>query len=169
MEQPIPDIRLYDCVVLDIDQTLVYTTMENYTERCIKMDILGMHGENMEVFVQKRPGLDKFLNHCFEHCKVGVWSAGQPSYVESIVNTFFPQTPIFVYNWCHCNRDSKRLGSMVFKKLEHIPYVGKILMIDDRMTVLDVCDRVDTYIITPWEPYSDDEDMELHKLVLNDN
>jgi len=84
--------------------------------------------------------------------KVGVWSMEQPEYVNAIIS-LFPQKPVFVYNWCNCDRENGK----IFKSLDNIPFEGKILMIDDQKECLEICERVDTYIVPEWHPrYQDD-------------
>ena len=133
----------YDCIVLDLDGTLVYSCKE---------DLGGGHKivvndcEDVDnLWVYKRPGFDEFLRICFEVSTVGVWSMGQPSYVDAIVE-LFPQTPAFVYNRTNCITRIDRM----FKQLEKIPYDGNIIMFDDQFWSLEQSDRVNTIIVPPW-------------------
>lgn len=171
----------YDCIVLDLDGTLVFSSkkrknyifdiskqyVENDELLCKKFQILddnfedintdqikshsvkfnNVCGENIELWVYKRPGFDIFLKKCFELTNVGVWSMGQPEYVEAIVS-LFPQRPSFVYNWCDCDRGNGK----IFKKLDNIPFQGNIIMIDDNINALELCSRIQTYIIPEWHP-----------------
>lgn len=142
---------LYDCIVLDLDGTLVFAS-EKKKGIAETIKFKDMHGNPMELWVHKRPGFDTFLKTCFESAIVGVWSMGQPGYVEAIVS-LFPQKPAFVYNWCDCDR----LNGKIFKRLNNIPYEGKIIMIDDKTDILEMCDRVNTFIVPEWHPRDDDD------------
>lgn len=157
-------ISSYDCVVLDIDQTLVFTSKNSQPQsKTIVFDTL--EGDTVTMWSKPRPGLSQFLNYCFEYCDVGVWSAGQSGYVNAIIDSFFPHKPKFIYNWNHCSRNKHRVGGMIYKNLDDIPHHGKILMIDDHLFGLECCDRVDTYIIPQWDPSMTD-DYALYKLIL---
>lgn len=85
-----------------------------------------------------RPGWEKFHNFCrkyFEH--VGIWSAGQPHYVDAIVDILFPDPdfqPIVVYNWNHCHIN----GDNICKPLDK-------LFNDDK--IRDILRPEDTYIL----------------------
>lgn len=142
---------LYDCIVLDLDGTLVFAS-EKKKGIAETIKFKDMHGDPMELWVHKRPGFDIFLKTCFESAIVGVWSMGQPGYVEAVVS-LFPQRPAFVYNWCDCDR----LNGKIFKRLNNIPYQGKIIMIDDKTDILEMCDRVNTFIVPEWHPRHDDD------------
>jgi hypothetical protein len=144
-------IKKYDCIVLDLDGTLVDSTYKNRGNG-ILIKYSDYSGDPDTIWVHKRPGFDNFLEICFKLFTVGVWSMGQPSYVEAIVK-LFPQPPAFIYNWTHCDRDSNR----VYKRLKEIPYDGNILMIDDKADILELCDRVDTLIVPEWNPRCADD------------
>ena len=146
---------LYDCIVLDLDGTLVFASSKK-KGIAESISFKDMHGDTMMMWLHKRPGFDLFLKKCFESAIVGVWSMGQSGYVEAVVS-LFPQRPAFVYNWCHCDRDFRRPNGKIFKRLRNIPHEGKIIMIDDRTDVLEMCDRVNTYIVPEWHPRDKDD------------
>ncbi len=138
----------YDCIVLDLDGTLVDSCeeREGMAEKILFRD---MHNDVTELWVHKRPGFDQFLTDCFKAGDVGVWSMGQSGYVNAVVS-LFPQQPLFIYNWNHCDRDFSKQYGQIFKRLNNIPYQGSILMIDDHHDVLELSDRIDTLIIPTW-------------------
>lgn len=86
----------YDCIVLDLDGSLVCSRSKNLGNG-EKITFMNSYGEEEIMWVHKRPGFDMFLQTCFELSTVGVWSMGQPGYVEAVVS-LFPQRPTFVYN-----------------------------------------------------------------------
>ena len=136
----------YDCIVLDLDDTLICTSSKEKGGQ--KISFNGMDGDPMEMWVHKRPGFDDFLRRCFQHCDVGVWSMGQPGYVNAVVN-LFPHRPAFVYNWCNCDRANGK----IFKRLNNIPRKGRVIMIDDRLDCIETCNRISTVIISKWDPH----------------
>lgn len=148
----------YDCIVLDLDGSLVCSRSKNLGSG-EKITFMNSYGEEEIMWVHKRPGFDMFLQTCFELSTVGVWSMGQPGYVEAIVS-LFPQRPKFVYNWCNCDREPGR----IFKRLDSIPYKGSIVMIDDKRDTLREADRVTTVIIPEWHPRQD-KDRTLYNLI----
>lgn len=140
------NIDEYDCIVLDLDGTLIYSS-EKKRRNSIKILYETSYKEQADIWVSKRPGFDKFLQQCFENYDVGVWSMGQPGYVNAIIE-LFPQEPKFVYNWCHCDRSNGH----IFKDLDKIPYQGKIVMVDDSPEILEQCERVQSIIVPQWHP-----------------
>jgi hypothetical protein len=147
----------YDCLVLDLDGSLVCSRKRKKGD-AENVSFVDRDGDTTNLWIHKRPGFDLFLSKCFESGNVGVWSMGQPGYVDAIVS-LFPHKPAFVYNWCHCDRAKGK----IFKRLNNIPHTGKILMIDDKTDILEMCDRVDTYIISEWH-HRDNNDTALYDL-----
>ena len=140
-----PRSARYNCIVLDLDESLVHSCGTNLGGG---ISFSLSEGERkQEYWAHKRPGFDIFLKTCFKFSKVGVWSAGKKEYVDAIVE-LFPEKPLFVYNRDNCPLEN---GIRV-KKLDNIPYRGSIVMIDDRSDVLKKTDRVDTIVIPPWHP-----------------
>jgi RNA polymerase II subunit A small phosphatase-like protein len=78
-------------VVLDIDETLIYTTD---TPPTTTWDF-----EIMDYQVYKRPGLDSFLNNIRRHFDVGVWSSASDDYVNAIVEKIFPHDYYLEFVW----------------------------------------------------------------------
>lgn len=152
MDIVIPN-KQYDCIVLDLDGTLVVSSHKNRGNG-ILTTYTDCDGSIDTIWIHKRPGLDLFLEQCFKLYTVGVWSMGQPEYVNAVVS-LFPQPPAFIYNWTHCDRDPHR----VFKRLDQIPHSGTILMIDDKADILEISDRVDTLIVPEWVPRCSDDNI----------
>lgn len=108
----------YKCVVLDLDETLVYTLADGEDEVKILQNLdlfknpkllnvrnrlyrLALHdattplgtGEKSNMWGVERPRLKQFLNFCFDYFDaVVIWSAGQPRYVEGICDNIFKYT-----------------------------------------------------------------------------
>ena len=161
---------LYDCIVFDLDGTLVHASKKQ-RENGIKLSFKDMHDDPMEIWIHKRPGFDTLLQKCSEFVTVGVWSMGQPGYVNAVVS-LFPQKPAFVYSWCECDRDYNRANFKIFKRLNNIPHTGSnILMIDDTYQALETCARINTLIVSSWHPNMTDDTMlyDLSKTLFHDN
>lgn len=146
-----------DCVTIDLDGTLVHSDSKK-RGRADLIVFKNIHGDDESLWVHKRPGFDIFLKRCFEIGDVGVWSMGQPNYVDAIIK-LFPQRPKFVYNFRDCDRESGK----IIKCLDNIPHTGKIVMVDDQIGRLKCCDRVDTIIVSEWRPHKVHDDT-LYKL-----
>lgn len=142
-----PPLRNYQCIVLDLDGALV-VTHEREKPNTIEITFEDMYRRTTTMWISKRPGLDELLAECFEKAIVGVWSMGQPRYVDAVVQAVFPRSPHFVYNWCHCDRTPGR----IFKNLDSLPNHGSTVMVDDRSDVLELSPRVETIIIGTWSP-----------------
>lgn len=145
--QQAPSINpIYDCIVLDLDGTLVATT-ENPHESGELLHFKDMHGDPATIWLHKRPGFDDFIRQCFDRTVVGVWSMGQPGYVEAVVS-LFPQKPKFVFNWWNCDRAKGK----IFKRLNNIPHPGRAIMVDDKTITLEMCERVTAVTVPEWTP-----------------
>lgn len=136
-----------DCITIDLDGTLVHSDSKKRGQADLIV-FKDIHGDDESLWVHKRPGFDIFLKRCFEIGDVGVWSMGQPNYVEAIIK-LFPQRPKFVYNFRDCDRESGK----IIKCLDNIPHTGKIVMVDDQIGRLKCCERVDTIIVSEWRPH----------------
>lgn len=137
----------YDMIVLDLDGTLIYSSNKNKGQG-IQIKFKNVYKQEDILWVHLRPGFYDFLEFLYQHkCKIGIWSMGQPGYVEAITK-LFPYPPHFIYNWCNCDRSNCK----IFKDLNKIPHNGKILMIDDKQDILKISERVNTYIIPEWKP-----------------
>src|SRR5580692_7134853 len=104
------------CIVLDLDGTLVYASEKN-KGNAKEIEFTDRHGETTKLYLHKRPGFDEFLIKCFQFASVGVFSMGQEGYVEAVIS-LFPQRPKFVYSWWNCDRANGK----IFKRLNNIPF-----------------------------------------------
>lgn len=101
-------------IILDIDETLV-RTRKNLSKNgrnnnlFLPLTYKSMDGfDDVTSWTQKRPGLDVFLNYCLQNFNVGIWSAGQPNYVNTVVQNLFQDfeiQPQFIYNWMDCMKE----------------------------------------------------------------
>lgn len=159
-------MKIYKYLILDLDGSLIYTS-KNDKGSGVQIIYIDSHGDQSSSWVHKRPGFDLFLQLCFENCVVGVWSMGQPNYVDAVLK-LFPQIPIFTYNWCHCDR---KTGGRVYKSLDTVPFhkitEDPILMIDDNPSLIESTSNIDIYKIPEWHPSnkSDNALFELSQLL----
>lgn len=115
------------CVVLDLDETLVHTfddpkvfkrleifsnpNLIDLRRRCYNLyldDVVSTRGMGIKTEISgiTRPHLKEFLQFCFRYFRfVIVWSAGQPKYVEAVVDFIFRdlQKPHLVYSYPTCD------------------------------------------------------------------
>lgn len=68
-------------LILDLDETLVFAT-ENKIDREPDFKVLDYH-------IYKRPGLDVFLDTCFEWFDVGVWTSSGELYAQDVIKQIF--------------------------------------------------------------------------------
>jgi TFIIF-interacting CTD phosphatase-like protein len=163
--KPWDGVKTNKCICLDLDLTLVntfanikslsklgvYTNKGRHLRKRIYTidlhDVVDTPGEGVHsrMWGAYRPGWQRFHDFSkqyFEH--LIVWSAGQPKYVDAIIDVLFPDPsfqPIIVYNWNHCHSKDHNIYKPL-KKIFADPRVkGKIL--PENTYVLD--DRDDTF------------------------
>ena len=150
-------------IVIDIDETIVCQAPVGCSHRIklsYKSDITN---KQVKHFIKTRPHFDDFLKYCFEIADVGIWSMGQPSYVNSVAE-LFPMIPLFVNTWVNCDRQQ----SFVYKNLDTLNHqkYDKIIMIDDNFKVIRwTVDNIIPMEIDEWE--GDSEDSKLIE-IMND-
>jgi len=76
-------------LVLDLDETLVHSSFE-YLEDADLVLPVEVQGIMQEVYVRKRPGLDKFLEFVGEHYEVGVFTASVIKYADAVLDRIDP-------------------------------------------------------------------------------
>jgi TFIIF-interacting CTD phosphatase-like protein len=75
-------------VILDLDGTLIWATSLPTKPILENADFtIQVYGETLSV--QKRPGLDAFIEWCRQHFRLAVWTAAQPAYAYAIAETIF--------------------------------------------------------------------------------
>ena len=68
-------------LILDLDETLVYATKRRLqVEHAAKV---------AEYFIYERPHLHPFLDYCFQHFKVAIWTASTRKYADLVVGHIF--------------------------------------------------------------------------------
>lgn len=102
-----PVTRPYNVLVLDIDETLVWTQLWPDHDCDFYIDS-RTNGDNA-YGVLKRPGVDAFLRWCFashELFRTAIWTAGSALYAQEICEGLLlpSETPEFVWASNRCSR-----------------------------------------------------------------
>ena len=117
-------------LILDLDETLIYSS-EHELEREADFKV-GSY------FTYKRPHLEAFLEMCFEHFEVGVWTAGTEDYASEIVRQVFG-TRVLKFFWTRerCTvRYFEDIGERIYTKpLAKVRKLGfhleRVIAVDD--------------------------------------
>jgi TFIIF-interacting CTD phosphatase-like protein len=114
-------------IVLDIDETLVYTTDKPLPRE--------PHYTFSEYSIYRRPYLAEFLAFCFERFDVGVWSSASERYVSFVASQIFERDSGLKFVWSEKNCITESSGQSQIKdlrKLRRFGYlVDEIRAIDD--------------------------------------
>lgn len=153
-------------VVLDLDQTLIYSE----TQELKKQPDFIFSLDKEKFFVYKRPGLDEFIDNLFKQCKsVSIWTAATRSYCNKIVkNVFTPaQKKKLKFIWTR-PQTSTLNGHSYLKNMTKV--FNKYKTMNSNNTIL-LDDNPDHFIaspkslhyIKPWTPQKP-RDKELSKI-----
>jgi CTD small phosphatase-like protein 2 len=80
-----PDVSL----VLDLDETLVHCSVDPIPDADLTFPV-NFNGINYQVYVRKRPHLDRFLRHAADQFEVTIFTASQQVYAERLLNLLDP-------------------------------------------------------------------------------
>ncbi len=85
-------------VILDLDETLIHSRREPL-ERAPDFFL-----DPLSVYF--RPSATELISALAQKFELAVWSAGSPLYVDTVVQTIFPEgiNPLFVWNRDHCTQ-----------------------------------------------------------------
>ena len=79
--------------VLDLDETLVHSTLDSCTEPDFSFPV-AFNGREHRVHVRRRPHLQAFLERCAELFEVVVFTASQKVYAEQLLNVLDPSRSV---------------------------------------------------------------------------
>jgi Dullard-like phosphatase family protein len=123
-------------LILDLDETLIYATEQPLEH---KADFVLFENTATPYFVYKRPCLDSFLEFCFAHFQVAIWTSSAEDYAQGIVdNILLPsQQPKFVWARKRCTY-RRNLETYEYEWLKNLSKVKRhgyklenVIMIDD--------------------------------------
>lgn len=129
------------CLVLDIDETLLHSTYER-----LKVPEDAKLGERNVYF---RPHWKPFLEFCFAHFEVGVWTASNGDYADFVFQKMGYRDQLkFLYHREHCMEREVSTGFITdiryIKDLQSITDypLENIIMLDDTPQYVDPSDNV---------------------------
>jgi len=118
-------------LVLDIDETLLYSTYENLKR---KPDFLFNERK-----VYLRPHLFEFLDYCFANFEVAVWTSSKSDYAKFILRNILPDNSKLKFLWTRKDCKKKFLFNGFFKEIKYVKdlqqikgyRIDEIIIIDD--------------------------------------
>lgn len=149
-------------LVLDLDETLVFATLEPQARVDHEMHLAGQ-----DVFVQVRPGARAFLDAVQADWTVMIWSTGQPIYVDAVCEHLGLGAGIEAWGRDRCRRLE------VIPEHHHEPYDKPLARVDaplDRVVIVDnapgtfACNPDNGIPITAW--HGDLADQQLRLLAI---
>lgn len=112
-------------IVLDLDETLVFTTMIQPK----KKDALEIKVGRRKIYVQMRKGLRQFLREVSKIFEVFFFTASTREYAQQIINHIMPETP---NDHRFFDDDCVKMFGYPVKDLKTIKYdLDKLILIDD--------------------------------------
>ncbi len=148
-------------VIFDLDETLIHSRQDRLErEPDFVIDRLAVYF---------RPFAQDLIDAVWRKFEVGIWSAGSPLYVDTIVQTIFPAAvkPLFVWNRDHCTKrfELSYFQALFLKDLNKMNDFGytlanTIIIEDDPVKVRDFAGNA----IIVKQYYGDNEDDELSNL-----
>lgn len=155
-------------LILDLDETLI-RAVEHPLDRPADFRLPDFH-------VYRRPHLDAFLALVSEHFDLAVWSTGNESYVDAIVNAIFPDVSALQFCWNRSRAirrtnewgdgfmDEGREHLRFIKPLEKVKRLGwnldRVLVVDDTPAKLERSYGNAIYPV-PYMGAEDDRELEL--------
>lgn len=170
------------CIILDLDETLVYTQEDlsdlfqlKILDDPMLMRLRGQtylldiedattargQGQLMTIWGTMRPHLKEFLSFCFHYFRfTAVWSAGTLKYVDAISDHIFRDlpSPAIIYSWPNCvhmdNNLLKPIVNMIANedKLRNYMTLANTFILDDRSTTFAM-NLQNGILIPSWHPF----------------
>lgn len=113
-------------LVLDLDETLIHTAQITtyFSKKLAAVTDFHFQINRQYYWVQKRPGLELFLNFVFRHFQVGIWTAAEKEYAKEICRNILTIEQLhktkFIYSRNFCHLDTERMPPMFTKPLDKI-------------------------------------------------
>ncbi|MBK9621745.1 MAG: HAD family hydrolase [Candidatus Obscuribacter sp.] len=152
-------VRAKPLLILDLDETLVYTTEGPLPGRTHDFVVGDLH-------VHKRPGVDQFLRQLQEHYELAVWSAGGAPYVEPTVAWLFAglDAPTFVWSSRRCTRRFDHESHQEYfikdlRKVRKLGFDGRRMLIVDDLQLNSVRNYGAAVYVRSYQGEADDEEL----------
>ena len=122
-------------LILDLDETLIFAT-ENKSEREADFTV-GQY------FVYQRPFLNEFIEFCFEHFEVAIWTTATRSYANDILQTILKTDQKLQFLWtrerCTLSFDEEEREHYFVKRMSKIRRcrykLESVIVVDDSPNV----------------------------------
>lgn len=128
---PIPqydDSNFKKTLVLDIDKTLICSTLENANDYDFTIEF-KYHNIPFVYKVYKRPGLDEFLNYVKKNFEVVIFTASVRDHADPVIDKIAPWVPS---SHRFYRKDCMYINSYFIKDLERLNRpLSSIIIIDD--------------------------------------
>lgn len=115
-------------LVLDLDETLVHASFQRPEQYDFELQ-LEFNNHPIKVYIQKRPGVDEFLNSVVYQFDVFIFTASMMEYAFPVVRQLLPTIPeshILTRNHC------KLMNGMIVKDLSIFRRsMGSIIIVDN--------------------------------------
>jgi len=143
-KDPIEEERI--CLVLDMDECLIHSNFQidgedidnNYRQNEYRPSQVDTYEDSFEIvmddgeraIVNKRPGVDQFLQEVSEFCDIYVLTAGLESYAQPILDVLDPKGTIFAGRFY---RDSCQVRKGMFLKDLSVVRkdLSKVILVDN--------------------------------------
>ena len=147
-------------LILDLDETLVHSSMKPFP-RCADITLpLNFNGRNIFIYVLKRPYLEKFLEEMNLIYDIIVFTASLPEYAEPLLEMIDKNKVIkHILNRSHC----RHFKNIYIKDLKVINRDLKDMIIIDNNPESYLMNKENAIPILTWE--DDIHDNELIKLI----
>nr|QBK90542.1 MAG: ctd-like (NLI interacting factor-like) phosphatase [Pithovirus LCPAC104] len=152
------------CIVLDLDETLVYSNTDFSILNNLKIfkdkslnDIKSRsyilrledaitpkgYGEISNLWGIKRPHIKNFLNFCFRYFKVvAIWSAGKKEYVDQLVKNIFIEIigyPHIIFSWNEIKHIKDGSFTKTLQKMiDSVPGLEKYMNLENTLIIDDL-------------------------------
>ena len=147
-------------LILDLDETLIFAT-ENKSEREADFTV-GQY------FVYQRPFLNEFIEFCFEHFEVAIWTTATRSYANEILQTILKTDQKLQFLWtrerCTLSFDEEEREHYFVKRMSKIRRCGykleSVIVVDDSPNVWK-CSYGNLVRVNKFEGNQTDEELKI--------
>ncbi|CRH02296.1 NLI interacting factor-like phosphatase, putative [Plasmodium relictum] len=146
-------------IVLDLDETLVHSTIKRDKENSFKVDI-NLEDGHYFIYVKKRPGVDDFFKEISKYYEVVIFTASLSKYANAVIDK------LDVDNVCAYRLFRESCSCWKNNYVKDIKKLGRdlnnVIVIDNSTYVQKFCED-NCILIESW--FDDATDKELYKLI----